>query len=209
MGNKYKEYGGGPATGLADDFVKFLMRGLNTGSFGGASGMQRFNGSNPDGSSQGMAGILNDILSGGAGQLGGSMQQMISRDTDRQVGALRSRYGVGGGTAFGTGAQYAEGTLRAEQAPRLASAVGQLQLQTLLPLLQMTGQIAQMGIPQRQGVMQPNPWVSAIGAAAPIIGAALPMMGGMFGGGAPNLSIPNLQLPNIGLPPLPPPPGLY
>lgn len=35
MGVNTKEVGGGPSTGLANDFVKFLQGGLNTGTFGG------------------------------------------------------------------------------------------------------------------------------------------------------------------------------
>jgi hypothetical protein len=34
MAAKYKEYGGGPASGLANDFTQFLSQGLNTGTFG-------------------------------------------------------------------------------------------------------------------------------------------------------------------------------
>lgn len=40
MGAKTKEVGGGPSTGLANDFVGFLRQGLGSGTFGGAPSNQ-------------------------------------------------------------------------------------------------------------------------------------------------------------------------
>jgi hypothetical protein len=216
MGTKYKEVGGGPATGLANDFIGFLQGGLNTGSFGGGSATQRTQGANPVGQTQGIAGILNDILSGGAGQLGGSMQDLISRDTNRQADALRARFGLGGGTAFGTPAAYAESNLRAEQAPNLVNAIGGLQLGAIGQILPLIAGLAGRGISQRETVASPSPWASAAAIGAPIIGAGLgalagnPMAGASlgqgigqaFGGG---LQTPfmsgnqGLQFPNMGM----------
>lgn len=216
MGTKFKEVGGGPATGLANDFISFLQGGLNTGSFGGTSAAQRTQGANPVGATQGIAGVLNDILSGGAGQLGGSLQQLISRDTDRQADALRARFGLGGGTAFGTPAAFAEGTLRSEQAPNLVNAIGGLQLNAIGQLLPLMAGLAGRGISQRETIAQPSPWASAAAIGAPIIGAGLgalagnPMagtsigqsVGGAFGGQlqTPFMSqSPGLQFPNLGM----------
>lgn len=178
MGTKYKEVGGGPATGLANDFISFLQGGLNTGSFGGTSAAQRAQGADPMGATQGIAGVLNDILAGGAGQLGGSLNQLISRDTERQSDALRARFGLGGGTAFGTPAAYAESNLRSEQAPKLANAVGGLQLGAIGQLLPLIAGLAGRGISQREVVASPSPWASAAAIGAPIIGAGLGALAG-------------------------------
>jgi hypothetical protein len=177
MSNKYKEQGGGPATGLADSFVQFLSQGLNTGTFGSGTPA----GGDAMGSTIGIAGVLNDILSGGAGKLGGSLSQLISNDTNDQVNALRARYGAAGGTAYGTGAQYGEGVIRAKQAPQLASAVGNLQMNAIQNLLGIIGNISQKGITQRQGTVSPSPWATAASIAAPIAGAVLGSFGGPAG----------------------------
>lgn len=174
MAPKYKEYGGGPATGLADNFVQFLSQGLNSGTFGAG---------NPAGgdaaqSSMGIAGVLNDILSGGAGNLGGSLAQLIKNDTNDQVNNMRARFGASGGTAFGTGAQYGEGVLRAKQAPALTQAVGGLQLSAVQNLLGAIGQISQKGITQRSGAMQENPWMTA----GKVVGGGIQAVGSMMAG---------------------------
>jgi hypothetical protein len=106
MGMNYKEAGGGPATGLADSFINFLQSGLQTGSFGGASAMGQSRSANPFGSTLGISGVLNDILSAGGGRVGGSMADMIRTQQTNDVNSLRARFGVGGGTAFGSPAQY-------------------------------------------------------------------------------------------------------
>lgn len=189
MGMKYKQVGGGPATGLAQDYTNFLEQGLNTGTFGpgfaaGGSAM---------GATQGIGGFLNDILSGGAGKLGGSLQQILQTQQTNDVNSIRSRFGAGGGTAFGTPAAYAESTYRAQAAPQIASAIGNLQLQTLLPLLGQIGGLAQRGIPQAEIVGQQSPWAQVAGIAAPVLGGILggpagaglgAKLGGLFGGGA-------------------------
>lgn len=185
MGSKYKEQGGGPATGLADNFVQFLSQGLNTGTFGAGTPA----GGDAMGQTQGIAGVLNDILSGGAGKLGGSLGQLISNDTNDQVQSLRARYGAGGGTAYGTGAQYGEGVLRSKQAPALASAVGNLQMGAISNLLGIISGISQKGITQRQGTMSPDPWASALAIGAPVAGSVLGFMAGGPAGAAAGASL--------------------
>lgn len=139
----------------------------------------------------GIAGILNDLLSGGAGQVGGSMQQMIHADTERGANALRARFGAGGGTAFGTPGAYAESLYRAEAAPRATQAVAGLQLQALFPIMQMMAALAGRGISQRETIAQPNPVVSGLTALAGGLQAAGGMantfsgLGSMGGGGMP------------------------
>ena len=174
MAPKYKEYGGGPATGLANDWVQFLSQGLNTGRFGAGNPA----GGDAMGQTIGIAGVLNDILSGGAGNLGGSLASLIRNDTNDQVNQLRSKFSAGGGTAFGTGSQYAEGVLRSKQAPQLANAIGNLQLGAVMQILGLTGQTAGKGITQRQGVMEENPLMTGFKIAAPLIQAGLMSMGG-------------------------------
>jgi hypothetical protein len=192
MGTKTREVGGGPAVGLGEDIIKFLQSGLTGGQFGGGATF----GGNAMTHTQGIAGFLNDILSGGAGNLGGSMQQMISRDTDRNAAAMRARYSMGG-TGFGTPAAYGEGVLRSESGPKMAQAVGGLQLQTILPLLQMMMQMGGKGISQRQMIAEPSPWASAASIAAPLIGAGMNLFApNPFGGGA-----------NSGMLPFMPPPA--
>lgn len=197
-GPRYREAGGGPATGLANDFVKFLQDGLNTGSFGGVSATQRLQGSDPIGATAGIAGVLNDILSGGAGKLGGSLNEMISRSINDQAGALRARFGAGGGTAFGTPAAYAEGVLRSQAAPALTNAIGGLQLSALGQILPMIAQIAGRGITQRQGYLQPNQTASTIASLAPFASAGLSLfapnpLAGLGGAGASTMAAPQLS----------------
>lgn len=197
MAPKYKEYGGGPATGLADNFVQFLSQGLNSGTFGAGNPA----GADAAQSSMGIAGVLNDILSGGAGNLGGSLGQLIKNDTNDQVNNLRARYGAQGGTAFGTGAQYSEGVLRAKQAPALTQAIGGLQLNAVQNLLGAIGAISQKGITQRSGAMQENPWLTAGkiagGGISAIAGMRVPSLGSV--GGAPGFDLG--PMPGISLTP--------
>lgn len=211
MGTQTKEVGGGPAVGLANDFVKFLQSGLNSGTFGGATAATGAMNANPYASTSGIAGILNDILSGGAGNLGGSLQEMISKQGERDVNAVRSRFGVGGGTAFGTPAAYAESMVRSETAPKLATAVGGLQLQALSPLLSILAGLSSKGITQRETIQQPSELANAFGIAAPVIGAIAggPIggaiggkLGGMFGGGIVPPGTINIPQPNVTLPPV-------
>jgi len=169
MSAKTKEVGGGPATGLADQFVSWLSQGLNTGMFGPGAPA----GGDAFGATRGVGSYLTDVLSGGAGTLGGNLATMIGKETDRNAAALRARFGVGGGSAFGTPAAYAESLFRSESAPKLATAVGGLQQNALRMLLPLFANIAQKGITQRQTVTEQNPWVTAAGVAAPIAAAAL------------------------------------
>lgn len=185
---KYKEVGGGAAKGLGNDFASFLQSGLNSGYFGAGTPA----GYGAPAQAGGIAGFLNDVLSGGAGKLGGSLQQILQTQQNNDISGIRSRFGVGGGTAFGTPGAYAESTYRAQAAPQITSAIGQLQASVLGPLLGQIGGLAQRGIPQAEVVGQQNPWIQAASLAAPIAGGLLggPLgagigasLGGMFGGG--------------------------
>lgn len=165
-----KEIGGGPTVGLGNDFVSFLQKMLNTGGMGAAG--------SPDavGTTGGIADILNSILGEGAGQLGGALGDILSKDTERGAAALRSRFSTGGGTAFGSPAAYAESMYRAEAAPKTALGIGQLQMGAIAPLLQALGQFSSMGITQRQIVQEQSPFAQIMGTIAPIASAALPFL---------------------------------
>lgn len=189
-GTKTREVGGGPAVGLANDLVS-LLQGSLFGNFGGQpTAGQRFNQANPVGSTGGIANILQNILGEGAGTLGGSLSEMISRESNRNIADLRARFGAGGGAAFGTPAAFAESMFRAEAAPRTALGIGNLQLQALLPLLQLSGGLAGRGITQRQTVSEPSGFSSFLGTLAPILGAVAggpigAAIGGAFSSGIP------------------------
>lgn len=184
MGMKYKEVGGGSATGLADNFVQFLQQGLQTGSFGAGTASGQANAANPVGSTNGIAGVLNDILSGGAGNLGGSLAKMLQTQQANDVSGIRSRFGVGGGTAFGTPGQYAEATYRAQAAPQIATAVGGLQMNALSQLLPIIANLSGKGIAQREGTFQENPWMTAAKLGLQGAGAVAGFMAGGPGGAA-------------------------
>lgn len=175
-GTKFNEVGGGPATGLANDFVS-LLRGSLFGNFGGQpTAGQRFDAANPVGSTQGISQFLQSILGEGAGNLGGSLRDLITGQQTRDVGDIRSRFGAGGGQAFGTPAGYAESRYRAEAAPQAAVATGNLQLNTITQLLQAITGIAGKGISQRQTVAQPSGITSFLSTLAPGLSALLPFL---------------------------------
>jgi hypothetical protein len=158
MAPSIKTVGGGPATGLAKDWTAQLDKWINTGSFGTAGV------GDPSKQTSGGLGILNDILSSGAGTVGGALAKQIADKQAMDVGDLRARFGASGGVSLGTPAAFAEGNLRAKQGPEAATAIGGLQLSALGPLLQMISQLSGMGIPQASTVVEPNPWLSGIGA---------------------------------------------
>lgn len=163
MGMKIKELGGGPATGLADNFVGALQSLLNGGGVGPGGSP------NAVGSTGNIMSVLTDILSGANGKAGSAISQMISKQQERDVNALRSRFGVGGGTAFGTPAAFAESQYRAEAAPQITNAITGLQLQALGPLLQSLYGLSQKGITQRQLVQQKSGLGQALDVAGGIV----------------------------------------
>ena len=172
MGPQAKTVGGGHARPLSNDWFDFLRSGLNTGTFGTS---QMF-GANPGGQTMGIAGVLNDLLSGGAGVIGGNMADMIRRQTESNAADLRARYGVGGGMGYGTPAAMAEAGYRAQESERLPVAIGQLQLQALQSLFPMYGQAAGIGTPQAQTIMQQNPFAGVLGTLAPVISSVAPYL---------------------------------
>lgn len=198
MGMKYKEQGGGSATGLADNFIQFLQQGLQTGSFGSGTATGQAGAANPYGSTTGIAGVLNDVLSGGAGNLGGSLGALLATQQKNDVNSIRSRFGVGGGTAFGTPGQYAESTYRAQAAPQIATQVGGLQMSALNSLLPLLASLSQKGIAQREGAYQPSTMTQVAQVGLPILGAGLGFLAGGPGGAAAGSSIAGSFAPGNG-----------
>lgn len=188
MNHKYQEYGGGPAVGLAENFTNFLNRIITTGSFGGTTAAQQANAANPIGSTQDVFGFLNSIIQGPDAGLITTINDMISKETDRSANALRARFGAQGGMAFGTPAAFAEGVLRAEAAPRAALAVDEINrankalgIQALMPLFQMASGLSQAGIAPRQGTLQPPGWLQGVNLLLDVANTAANFI--PFGGG--------------------------
>lgn len=166
MGATERTVGGGAAKPVANDFLNFLRTGLNSGTFGNGA----------VDSTKGIAGLLNDLLAGGAGNVGGAMGDMIARQRGTDVANLRARFGSGGGTAFGTPGAYAESNYLAESAERLPVAIGQLQLQALMPLLSSLNNATSLGTPQAQSMLEQNPWAAGFGLLADVGSAAFPFL---------------------------------
>lgn len=157
---------GGTGTGLGKDLANIFDTGINTGTFGTRSPA----GGGAINSTTGIFGVLNDILSGGAGRLGGSLTDLISRNQAKDIADIHQRYGA---TSLGTPGAYAETNYRARAAPEAATAIGNLQLSALMPLLQMITGFGGRDIPQAQLFASTNPLLSMFEAGA----GALPGIG--------------------------------
>lgn len=168
MAAKTKAVGGGPATGLADNWISALQQLLNHGGLGPAGSP------NAGGSTGDIMSVLSDILSAGGGKAGNAISDMISKQQTRDVNALRSRFGAGGGVAFGTPAAYSESLYRAEAAPQITNAITGLQLQTIMPLLSAITGLSGKGIAQRQIVQEKSGLAQGLGLLTGIAGAAAP-----------------------------------
>lgn len=171
MAPKTGTVGGGSATGLAKDFTGWLDSILNppAAKTNLAAPAGQFNSADPVGQTAGIGGVINDILSGGAGKLGGSLNELIKQQQKTDVGDLRARFGAAGGMAFGTPAATAEALYRAQAAPQAATQIGNLQLSAITPLLNIIAGLSGKGIPQAETAIYPNPWLSgleALGGAA-------------------------------------------
>lgn len=182
MGSQVKTIGGGHGTGmLANNFVQWLQNGLTTGSFGGAGPA----GAGSMTQTAGLSGLFNDLLSGGAGKVGGALQSIINTQNTQNVNDLRARYGAFGGTGFGTPAAYAEAQYRAQEPAQTTAAIGNLQLSAASPLLSLLGGFAQKGIPQAESVIEPSTLsqvAQGIGSVAgPIASAFSPVTMGAKG----------------------------
>ena len=113
--------GGGAAGPVAEDFAKFLQ-----GIFSGGGGLGP--GNDPTGQTTAIMKALNELIAGPdvRGQQS-AVQQVIQQDTERQTANLRERFTSGGGSR-GTPSAVAEGLFRSNVTPRIATAVGDLEL---------------------------------------------------------------------------------
>lgn len=183
------------ATGFSNNFMTMLSGLL--GGVGGHSAAGQFGQANPTGQTQGgAAGILSDILSGGAGKLGGALGTQLQQQQTRDINSINSRFGAFGGTSLGTPAASADAQYRAQAAPNITSAIGQLQLGAISPLLSAGYGLANRGV--TTPYMQTNPIVQGIqGLTGAVSGAGSILSGlGMGGGGSANTS--SMVPPNLG-----------
>ena len=159
--------GGGAATPLAGDFINFLRSGLG-GDFGGGIAGDRFGAADPTGSTEGIAAILNNILSPGGGTAGASITQNINRSIEDQAGNLRAGFTARGGTSLGTPGAVGEAVLRSRAAPLATQAVTQMQLQTMIPILRLIAMLSGRGIPQAEESLfiDENPFIKGLSALA-------------------------------------------
>ena len=170
------ESGGGAATPVAEDFSKFLQTFLSGGG-GGQSG-----GRSPVEQTSGIMQALNELIAGPdvRGQQS-AVQQVIQQDTERQTANLRERFTAGGGSR-GTPSAVSEALFRSNVTPKIATAVGDLELrsnqqriQALLPFLQILARFAGRGVPQAttDTVVNPGP-LEGIAGITQGIGQAIP-----------------------------------
>ena len=169
--------GGGAAGPVAEDFAKFLQ-----GIFSGGGGLGP--GNDPTGQTTAIMKALNELIAGvDVSGPQAAIQQTIQQDSERQVANIRERFTAGGGSQ-GTPSAVAEGLVRSNVTPRIATAVGDLALrsnqqrrQALLSFLQLIGGFAGRGVPQARTDVVVNPGglaTAAIlgGATASVVGAA-------------------------------------
>lgn len=182
--------GGGAAGGLSNDFISVLQKLLNSGGMG-AGGRPNAPGSTGD-----IYSVLSDIFKGANGNAGGAIQQLLSKQQERDVNGLRARFGAQGGTAFGTPGAIAEGNYRAGAAPQIASAITNMQMQAIGPLLQAMMGISGKAIPQAQIVQNPG----FLDQALKIAGTGASIASGFrnpFGGPSGSAGAPGNELGNL------------
>lgn len=167
---------GGTGTGLGKDLASIFDTGINTGTFGTRNPA----GGNAVSSTTGIFGVLNDLLSGGGGRTGEGITQLIGRQQAKDVADIHQRYG---NTSLGTPGAFAETNYRAAAAPQAATAIGQLQLSALMPLLQMITGFGGKDVAQTSLFSQPNPWISGLEALSGAAQGAGALATGLKAGG--------------------------
>lgn len=73
------------------------------------------------------------------GEYGQAVRSILGREQEKQVGDMRARFGATG-SGLGSNAQYAESNFRAENTPRIAAALGDINMQERGLNLQQRGQ---------------------------------------------------------------------
>lgn len=179
---------GNSATGFSNSFMGMLGNLFGTGGPGAGSALGQQGRSNPIGQTQGgVQGILSDILSPGAGKLGGALGSMINQQQTRDTQGINERFSSFGGTSLGSPAAGALAQYKAQAAPAAASAIGNLQLGAISPLLGAGGFLAGRGV--TTPMMQTSPFMQGLQALPGLsqgvgsILSGLNMNGGSGGGG--------------------------
>lgn len=174
MGAKYKEVGGGPAVGVADDWANFLKSAMGGGGTPSTAMNSAANGLS-GGST--MQKIIADILGSGAGVPGAALASSITRDTNTQRANLRDQFGG----SFGSGAQQATAMFNSSVADKIPIDIANLQMGVMGPLMGLISQFAQKGTSQRSVVAEENPFLATLKG---LTGAAQGVAGIVGGGGS-------------------------
>lgn len=177
---------GNSATGFSNNFMQMMGSLLGTPNSGAAQAGR----SNPVGSTMsGAGGILSSILSPGAGQIGGALATQLAQQQQRDVQSLNERFSAYGGTSLGTPAGSSVAQYKAQAAPNIMSAIGNLQLGAISPLLSAGNQLAYRGVTTPQ--QTPNPFMQIL-SALPGIGSGVGSILGAanMGGGGGMQSVP-------------------
>jgi len=174
------ESGGGAATPVAEDFSSFLQNVLAGGGGGGGFRGRR----DPTGQTTDIMQALNELIAGvDVSGPQAAIQKTIQQSRGREAADLRERFTSGGGSQ-GTPSAVAEALFRSETTPRIATAVGDLDLranqqriQALMSFLQLLGGFAGRGVPQARTdvLVKPGPFdfiTGGVEAGASIAGAA-------------------------------------
>ncbi len=150
--------GGGTATPVAEDFASFLQ------DFLGQGGQPL--GRDPTQQTTGIMQALNELIAGvDVRGPQSAIQQTIQQSRGREAADLRERFTSGGGSR-GTPSAVAEALFRSETTPKIATAVGDLDLranqqriQALMSFLQQIGGFAGRGVPQAEEsiIVKPGP----------------------------------------------------
>ena len=177
------ESGGGAATPVAGDFASFLQNFLSQGG-----PLSR----DPTQQTTGIMQALNELIAGPdvRGQQS-AIQQTIQQSRGREAADLRERFTSGGGSR-GTPSAVAEALFRSETTPKIATAVGDLDLranqqriQALMSFLQLLGGFAGRGVPQARTdlIVKPGAFDFITGGAEAIGSISGGGGGGDKGGG--------------------------
>lgn len=174
MGAKSKKIGGSKGgAGVSDSYTKAIQALLG----GGGSQSGYLGAGNPAGegamrSGQGAADFYGSLLSGGAGEVGGAIQQLLQRTQDRDVMKLKESARASGGAQFGTPGQYAEGVYRGEAAPNIMKAIGELQANAAKDIFGMSRDIYARETPQAEMLVEPGIFDRILQSVGAVSGAA-------------------------------------
>jgi hypothetical protein len=171
MGAKAKKIGGSKGgQGVSDKYTSAIQALLGGDAQSGYLGAGRPAGEGAMRQGQGAADIYSSLLSGGAGEIGGAIQQLLQRTQDRDVMKMKEAGRASGGAQFGTPGQYAEAMYRGEAAPNITAAIGKLQMDAARDIFGMSKDIYGRETPQAEMMIEPGVFdkiMQGVGAIAP------------------------------------------